>query len=327
MARTLQKSATPQKPVSAPQQLDLISLRDFEYRIGFSREKLKEVALTPDSYYSPFPLPPKPLRPFAKKIPKQKIRMIDRPKGCLLEIQKRIYQRLLRNLEVPSYICGGVKGRSVLMNVKFHGGAAVIVNLDIKSWFPSITSRHVYRVWRRILNCSRPVARLLTKLTVFQGRLPQGAPTSTPLANLVLYSIDKPIREAALVAGVGYSAWVDDLPFSGANARNLIPIAISTLKRAGFRVARPKLVVSGGSKRKMINGVIAGSVPSASKQHRGRIRASLHRLRVGDVPLNERAKRVVSIRGSISHLATISPGHAEKFRRELAQLVEDGIRK
>jgi hypothetical protein len=284
------------------------------------------VAREPDSYYSPFPLPPKPLRPFAKKIPKKKIRMIDGPTGCLLEIQKRIYRRLLRNLEVPTYICGGVKGRSVLMNVKFHGGAPVIVNLDIQSWFPSITSRHVYRVWRQILNCSRPLARLLTRLTVFKGRLPQGAPTSTPLANLVLYSIDKPIREAALVAGVGYSAWVDDLPLSGANSRNLIPIAITTLKRAGFRVARPKLVVLGGSKRKMVNGVIASSVPSASKQHRGRIRASLHRLRVGDVPLNERAKRVTSIKGSISHLAAINPGQAEKFRRELAHLLKDCVR-
>lgn len=289
--------------------------------MGFPREALRDVASQSPSFYKSFAFE-KPPRPFARKPRIQKARPIDNPTGLLREIQDRIYHRLLRSFEMPSYICGGVQGRSVLMNVNLHQGANVIVTVDIKSWFPSITSRHVYRVWRKILNCSPPVAKLLTRLTTFDNRLPQGAPTSTALANLVLFSIDAPIRAATNQEGVIYSSWVDDLPLSGAQARKLIPITITTLKRAGFQVARSKLLVMGSGKQRVINGVLVGRTASASKQHRARIRSALHHLRVGDVQESERERRIVSVKGSINHLASINPPQATRFQREVSELLK-----
>jgi RNA-directed DNA polymerase len=195
----------PKKAVEdAPEKLNLYSLGDLEGRIGFSRQTMRDVVSSAPSYYDPFEQL-KPARPFARKKQKQRPRLIDRPTGLLRKIQDRIYYRLLRDLSMPQYICGGVKGRSVLVNVNLHNGANLIVTVDIQSWFPSITARHIYRVWRKILNCSRPVAKLLTRLTTLENRLPQGAPTSTALANLVLYSIDGPIRAAAALRGVSFS--------------------------------------------------------------------------------------------------------------------------
>src|SRR5258708_37214627 len=100
---------------SAPEPLNLFSLRDLEYRLGFSREFLRTIAKNSSAHYNPFDLPKEP-RPFTKSKPKIKLRRIDRPTGALREVQDRIYYGLLRDLKVPSYLCGGVKGRSVMMN-------------------------------------------------------------------------------------------------------------------------------------------------------------------------------------------------------------------
>jgi RNA-directed DNA polymerase len=184
---------------------------------------------------------------------------------------------------MPEYICGGVKGRSVMMNVRYHEGTSLIVTMDIKAWFPSITEQHVYYVWRRILGCSHKVARLMTTLTTYDGHLPQGAPTSTAIANLVLYSIDEPIRLASACFNVQYSSWVDDLVFSGANARLLIPIVVATFNKAGFRISRSKLKVMGPDKQRVVNGVTLGDIPGISRELRWRIRAALHRLQMGNI--------------------------------------------
>lgn len=319
MERNSQVASVPRK-ADAPQKLNLYSLRDLEHRLGFSRHYLRQIANDPATYYHPFDLPKAP-RPFARIKQKPKFRRIDRPTGALRDIQDRIYYRLLRNLKLPDYLCGGVKGKTVMINVRLHDGAPVLVTMDIKSWFPSITPAHVYRAFRRVLNCSRHVAKLLTALTTFEGRLPQGASTSSAVANLVLFSVDKPIRARAGQLGVSYSSWVDDLPFSGEHARQLIPVTISTLKRAGFRIARPKLVVMGHGKRKVVNGIVLGTMLSASKESRARLRAALHRLSAGDIIDTERERYILTLKGRILHLQGVNPNQANRFQAELAQIV------
>ena len=309
-----------EREVNAPGALNLYSLRELEYRLGFSREFLRTVAANATSYYKPFDLPKAP-RLFARKKQRPKLRHIDRPTGILKEVQDRIYHRLLRGLPLPTYLCGAVKGRSVITNVEFHRGAPIIVAIDIKSWFPSITPIHIYRAFRKILNCSHKVAKLLTALTTYDGRLPQGASTSSALANLVLYSIDRPLRARASNLGVKYSSFVDDLPFSGKNARQMIPVAISTLRRAGFAISRPKLIVMGAHARKAVNGVVVSEILSASREHRMRIRSALHHLRVGDIQEVGREKYVSTLRGRIVHLASLNPAQAVPFETELSRII------
>jgi hypothetical protein len=317
---TSRQSVRLPKEVSAPGQLKIRSLGDLEHKLGKSRETRRDTALHRSSFYNPFTLI-KPARPFAHDVKQSKPRIIDRPIGDLLEIQQRIYYRILRPLAVPEYICGGVQGRSVMMNVRYHEGTTLIVTMDIRAWFPSITERHVYNVWRRILGCSHKVAKLMTALTTYEGHLPQGAPTSTAIANLVLYSIDRPIRLAAASLGVNYSSWVDDLPFSGAHARTLIRIVIATFKRAGFKISRSKLKVMGPGKQRIINGVVLGQVPSISRKQRWRIRAALHRLRTGDIAEWELEKYIKSLHGRIAHLESVNEHQARSFRAEFEKIV------
>jgi RNA-directed DNA polymerase len=296
-------------------------MRYLERRLGIPREKLRQIAIESDSHYAPR-TDEKPPRPFAKKKLKRRVRDLDCPRDPLLEVQRRIYHHLLRDLELPDYICGGVKGHSVLDNVAHHQNASVIVTVDIKSWFPSITADNVYFVWYTVLKCSDEVATLLTSLTTFNGHLPQGAPTSTSLSNLVLNSTDLPIRRAAAALGVSYSSWVDDLALSGLNARQLIPIVASTLKGARFKISRSKLKVMGSGKQRVINGIIAGKQPSIPKQTRDRIRAALHRLRTGDIYEEDTESYIATQKGRIVYFKSVNAHQTKSLEVELARLLE-----
>ena len=317
-----EESRNPLKPLS------LVSMRKFERRLGLPRATLQEIAEQCDSYYMPR-ADEKPLQPFAHVKKNPKIRLLDCPQGPLKEVQRRIYRTLLRDLELPEYLCGGVKGHSVLDNVALHAGESLIVTIDIKSWFPSITSNDVHFVWYTVLKCSREIADLLTSLTTFNGHLPQGSPASMALSNLVLYSIDLPIRRAAASLGVNYSCWVDDLVFSGENARRMIPVVKSTLKVAGFKISQPKLKVMGTTKQKVINGIIPGRKPSIPKQTRERIRSALHHLRVkniceqvpmGKLLVQDVERYIATQKGKLAYFRNVNPQQTRLLEEELLLL-------
>src|SRR5689334_12859687 len=205
-----------------------------------------------------------------------KKRWIDNPVDPLKAIQSRIQERLLSPLILPEHLLGGVRGKSIRHNAQLHLGAQCLVTIDIKNFFPSITPRQVRNVFRRVLNCSPNVSYLLTGLTTCRGRLPQGAPTSPLLANLVLSSFDNKIRSVCLENGIRYSSWIDDLAFSGNSASQVIGLVVATLINAGFTVSHRKIKRMGPGNRKVLNNLVLGKFVTVQKQYRARIRAGIH---------------------------------------------------
>jgi hypothetical protein len=311
---------SPQKakpPVEvAKTRLNIRSLRSLEFSLGISRATLQSVALNAEMYYSPFPKSQK-LRPFQKKLKPAKLRIIDNPTEPLRTIQKRIQHRLLTTIDLPFYLCGGVKGRTLLDNVAVHLGAPVIVTVDIKDFFPSIHSRTVYEIWTEVLGCSAKIGSLLTRLTTRTHYLPQGSSTSTTLANLVISFIDSPIREVCEKNGVRYSTWVDDLAFSGTNARTVLPTVTRTLKTAGFNVSRAKIRVMGEGTRKILNGILLGTSPTVTPERIKQMRSGIHKLVTGEVPRLARTGYVNQLVASIRQIATISPEKAGRLQTDL----------
>jgi len=290
-------------------------MRQLERTLDIPREKLRDVAAHAGAYYRPFPSERK-ARPFQRK-PVGKKRLIDNPIEPLAYVQKRINARLLRPLSIPDYLFGGVKGKTVLDNVAIHIGNRNLVKIDIKSFFPSVTNAHVYFVWRDVLGCGSEVASLLTKLTTVDGHLPQGAATSTTLANLVLASIDGEIRQACAAQAISYSTWVDDLAFSGATPKGVIPIVIRTLRQHGFRVSRKKLEVLGPGDRRVLNGILMSRRPSVVRERIGQLRAGLHRLSHTQFSAKELQQYIRRLRGSLQQVETIAPTKVEKLKRGL----------
>ena len=302
---------------SAVKRVSYYSMRQLEHVIGVDRDELREIARSAGAYYSPFELWGKP-RPFQRNFPPLKARHIDCPVGRLKEVQKLLDRKMLKPVALPSYLCGGVKGRSLLDNITIHLGSKVLVTIDIRNFFPSITTRQVYRVWRDIVDCSPEIASLLTKLTTFERHLPQGAPTSTMLANLVLHSVDSPIRESCALLRVSYSTWVDDIAFSGDNARLVINTAVGALMKAGFSVPHKKTRIMGPGSAKLLTNLLVGRFPSVMKERADRVRSGLNKLQLGLIEPAEMDLYLKSLHGNIAQLSAIDPAKGSRLRDSFA---------
>jgi RNA-directed DNA polymerase len=300
--------------------LDLYSLNKLEALLGFSRDEIRQVANHAGTYYNPFPKKDR-IRPFQKQFKPPKKRIIDNPTGALKAIQKSVQRNLLRTVPLPDYLCGGVKGRRLLDNVLVHFGARVLVTMDIRSFFPSITNEQVYNVWRHRLSCSSRIAAMLTKITTFERHLPQGAPTSTTLANLVLNSLDAPIRSVCNQCRVQYSTWVDDLAFSGDNARDVINVAVRALAASGFSAPHKKQKIMGPGTRKVLTKVLLGKFPTVLPERISQLRSGLHKLETGQIAASDLPQYMQSLKGSIAHVASIDPKRGKMLQDQLTSVL------
>ena len=104
----------------------------------------------------------------------------------LKSVQGKIRKRILLKVTYPDYLQGSIKGRSPKTNAQVHVGAKCLIELDIANFFPSIIRDQVYRTFRYFFNFSDEVSNLLVDLITHQGRVPQGSPVSSDIANLVL---------------------------------------------------------------------------------------------------------------------------------------------
>jgi len=251
-----------------------------------------------------------------------KYRVIDNPDIFLKHVQRRIQRTLLDPLASPEHLHGSIRGRSPLTNALSHLGAKLIVRVDLKSFFPSVTDRHVYTVWAQMLGHAPSVAGLLTSLTTFRKRLPQGAPTSTSLANLVLADADQQIKAAARKFGCFFTRYIDDLVFSGADSRRLIPFSIFILQAAGFRISRSKLTIMPASLLQEVTGYGVNSRrgPSIPRYKRDRVRAEIHHLK--DIPAGrDFDRRCNSIKGRIRYFSRTNPASAQALQRRLGSVI------
>ena len=299
--------------------LKIATIDALAHRLGVSPEVLAETAEYAGRYYDPYTSTTKP-PPFPKNPTHLKKRRIDKPTAFLKDIQRRINQRLLRNLKMPSHICGSVAGKTLVNNIAPHLGASVIVTLDIKSFFPHITTFQVHDVWLRQLGCTPQVAALLTRLTTFERHLPQGAPTSSALANLVLLSLDEPIRIFCEQNGISYTNWIDDLVFSGEDSRQVIDVAVHALRVGGFSVPHKKLKIMSGSERKLVTGVVVGNKPGILRKYVRDTRSGIHKLNMGLVPHFQIDAYLRKIRGRIAHINRLNPNRARELEHQLASV-------
>lgn len=157
------------------------------------------------------------LDPFGK----QRLDEIDNPiyrilhpsKGELKFIQQRIKNIILSQIKFSPNAFGGVKGKSNILNAKCHKGKKYKFVTDLRKFFPSIKP---FQIYQALIDegFSPDIASMITKLCTYNNANPQGAPTSTHLANLVFKKTDKKINALCSKYKITYSRFVDDLAFS-----------------------------------------------------------------------------------------------------------------
>lgn len=245
-----------------------------------------------------------------------KVRHIDNPVKQLKDLQRKILRRILSQAELPEYMFGAVAGKTLVQHAALHikNQTSTVVRMDISSYYPNITCDHVYFVWNVVLGCPPPIARLLTQITTFQFHLPQGAPTSPAIANIYLASIYAPICLLSEQKGLTISTWVDDLIFSGDDARSVMEAVRSTLASNGFKAAREKREILGPRDQKILTGVRLGRFTvRAPHKKMSELRAAIFRLRVGSVAPKDRERYLINLASRIAHIRQIHSKDAEEL--------------
>jgi hypothetical protein len=169
------------------------------------------------------------------------MRLLETPKSELKELQRRILAEMLDRVPVHPAVHGFVKGRSIATFAAPHTGKTVVLRLDLDHFFPAFPSARIQALFRTLGYpepvadrlggiCSNSVPRSLwrerpgdlaprlwneTRTLYMRPHLPQGAPTSPALANLMAFRLDCRLTGLARSAGAIYTRYADDLAFSG----------------------------------------------------------------------------------------------------------------
>ena len=234
----------PHKPIQ--------SIESLAYSLGVQKNILLEINQSElDKYYKEF------------YQGKRKLYCIKQP---LQLIQKRIKSNILDRVKYPNFLHGGIAGRSAITCAKVHLNKAVLFHEDIKNFFPSVTEKHIFNLWRYYFHFSEKVAKILTKLTTYQNELPQGSSTSVHLANLVLLAGNDELKlyQELKVSGCEYTRYIDDIQVS--SKKNISPNEktiiiqkiIRFVKSKGFRTNHKKREIQGSQNRKDMLGYVLG---------------------------------------------------------------------
>jgi RNA-directed DNA polymerase len=235
------------------------------------------------------------------------VRVLEAPKPRLREMQRRLLRHVLGPVPVHSAAHGCVPGRSVRTALAPHSGRGTVVRCDLSAFFASIAAGRVWGVLR-MTGLPEPVAHTITGLcttvlgvgewraidvptdadvaarhrrlgrTLATPHLPQGAPTSPALANLVAFNLDRRLSGLASALGLAYTRYVDDLIFSGPDVRaaKLLRAVERIVLDEGFTVARHKNVVLSASGRQQVLGGVVNVTTTVPRREVDRLRAILH---------------------------------------------------
>jgi hypothetical protein len=270
-------------------------------------------------------------------------RLIEAPKPRLRAIQRQLLDQVLAPIPVHDRVHGFVAGRGVHTFAGSHAGQPVLVSMDLRAFFSSITASRVYAMFREA-GYPEPVAHTLTALTTTrtpahvlraapdatraallrQPHLPQGAPTSPALANLCAFRLDRRLTGLADRFGLHYSRYADDLAFSGTLSRrrtgSLISYVRTIAAEEGFRTHPDKTRVRRQGDRQLLAGLVVNSRPAVPREDYDGLRAVLHNAgRHGLAAANRDGHPdfAAHLTGRVAWMAHHHPARAEKLHRLL----------
>ncbi len=215
-------------------------------------------------------------------IPKKSggVRQIEAPCKRLKEIQRWIKDEITDKFVVSEYATGFRKSMSIVDNARKHVGKELVINMDIKDFFPSVTYAEIFLMFAYI-GYRKDVAHLLTKLcTNAENVLPQGSPASPSISNHILLKLDKRLGKLAESIGADYSRYADDITFSGKKSiSTIIPLVEQIVEEEGFQVNRNKTRLQYNNQRQEVTGLIVNTKISVSTTIESEIRNAIYFVR------------------------------------------------
>ncbi len=236
-------------------------------------------------------------------------RLLESPKRELKDLQRQVLHQILDQIPAHAAAHGFRPGRSVRTGVAPHEDQAVVIKLDLESFFTAVTAGRVYGIFR-LAGYPEPVAHTLAALCTTvtppatirtapaaPGQLweprrrllqrlrrphfAQGSPTSPALANLSTFALDRRLTGLAARLDASYTRYADDLTFSGgrhlvAGSRSIITLVERIAADEGFTVNQLKTRVLTSAQRQRVTGLVVNQHANVARPDYDRLRAILH---------------------------------------------------
>lgn len=205
------------------------------------------------------------------------LRFLNAPSKTLKDIQKRILKNVLEEKKTSNYSYAYIRGYSIIDNAKPHVNKSKIVKLDIKDFFDNINFNMVYNTCFNETLYPKKLGMLFTNLCTYNNSLPQGAPTSGYISNIVLRGFDEKIGLFCKNNDIEYTRYSDDMTFSGDfNTRKLIKKVNELLYEEGFCLNKKKIVVVNKKTRQQVTGIVVNEKLGIRKSYKKKIRQEVY---------------------------------------------------
>lgn len=272
-------------------------------------------------------------------------RQISAPKPRLKAAQLWLYESLLKRVPIHNAAHGFVPGRSIVSNAKLHIGADVVVNLDLSNFFPTITYKRVKGLFRFLgyseslatvigLLCTEPEVHSVEMdgqdyhIANSERFLPQGAPTSPAITNILCRRLDERLQKLSKALGFTYSRYADDLSFSAKGkgkdqvGRLLKKVAL-IVEDEGFEVHPKKTRIQRRGRLQEVTGLVVNDELGVPRATLKRFRALLFQLRKDGAKgksWGPSAELFSSMAGFANFVAMVHPAKGKALQAEVKEL-------
>lgn len=245
------------------------------------------------------------------------------PDPLLKEVQRNIVNNVLLSRAISPYATAYFEGADILHNAEKHVGKKMVLKLDIENFFDSITFLMVYKNAFPAIYFPPAVRMLLTHLCCYQEALPQGAPTSAAISNLVMKSFDLYIGTWCGKQGITYTRYCDDMVFSGDFQPFLVINKVRNyLQVIGFKLNEKKTRWASQGDRQSVTGIVVNQKPQVPKAYRRQVRQTFYYYEKYGVP-SDKKEDLLSLLGKINFILHINP--ADSYFIEAKQKVRKWI--
>ena len=266
-------------------------------------------------------------------------RSINSPSTELKEIQKNI-DRLLRKQLImfweennikPNISHAFSKKKSIMTNAKIHKDKRYIYNIDLEDFFDSFHFGRVrgYFEKNKIFLFPQNIATILAQLTCYNGTLPQGAPTSPVITNLICNVLDMKLLKIAKTFKLDYTRYADDLTFS-TNDKNFLENLVdfqsrieAVIKYSGFKINEKKTRLQFKDSRQVVTGLVVNKKVNINRYFYRETRSMANTLyKKGEFKINGEKGTLIQLEGRFAFINQI-----DRFNNELYKKNSTGKRK
>lgn len=278
---------------------------------------LNKLVMVPEKFYK------------LARIPKRKegeYRELSLPFETMKEVQRWMLHNILYKIEVSPSAKGFKLNESIVENAKPHVNKDCILKIDLENFFPNIKFNTVFRLFS-YYGYTKEVSFILSRLCTYKEQLPQGAPTSPYISNIICKRLDKRLSTFATKNGFQYTRYADDITFSGKPyLEKYSDLICKIIQDEKFKINHGKFKIQYKTSRQMVTGLIVNEKLSVPRETKKFLRKQIYYCKKYGVYDHMKWEKIDKLNykdylyGLAYFIKMVEPDNGQKFLHELDEV-------